>query len=201
MGIRFSCPNGHKLNVKAFLAGKRGVCPQCGARFLIPMQTESPAAENPQSVAVGQSHSVDIVSPMRSQAASGVGSPSVIIAITDIDAPPQLERDSAATAIPTASIAAAQPPIVSEPIGASPEPAYVVRRERNRRKQLAISVVLLLLVIVLAVVLIWVLRRDAGPAPGGKIAVAGPGQLHQVLTMANGDSFMSTRATPGMTLP
>jgi hypothetical protein len=36
MGIRLHCPNGHKLNVKSFLAGKRGICPECGARFDIP---------------------------------------------------------------------------------------------------------------------------------------------------------------------
>jgi len=36
MGIRIHCPNGHRLNVKAFLAGKRGVCPHCGAKFDIP---------------------------------------------------------------------------------------------------------------------------------------------------------------------
>jgi hypothetical protein len=36
MGIKFRCPQGHKLNVKSFLAGKRGVCPDCGATFRIP---------------------------------------------------------------------------------------------------------------------------------------------------------------------
>ncbi len=36
MGIRFFCPNGHKLNVKAFQAGKRGICPHCGASMDIP---------------------------------------------------------------------------------------------------------------------------------------------------------------------
>ena len=36
MGIRFYCPNGHKLNVKSYLAGKRGFCPDCGAKLLIP---------------------------------------------------------------------------------------------------------------------------------------------------------------------
>lgn len=36
MGIRFHCPNGHKLNVKSFLAGKRGICPDCGVKFYIP---------------------------------------------------------------------------------------------------------------------------------------------------------------------
>jgi len=39
MGIRFECPNGHRLNVKAFLAGKRGICPDCDARFLVPMES------------------------------------------------------------------------------------------------------------------------------------------------------------------
>ncbi len=39
MGIRFSCPNGHKLNVKAFLAGRRGICPYCGVRFTIPSES------------------------------------------------------------------------------------------------------------------------------------------------------------------
>lgn len=36
MGIKFFCPSGHKLNVKSFLAGKKGVCPHCGERFRIP---------------------------------------------------------------------------------------------------------------------------------------------------------------------
>ncbi|MDZ4659243.1 MAG: DUF4339 domain-containing protein [Bythopirellula sp.] len=36
MGIRFYCPNGHKLNVKSFLAGKRGICPDCDTKFIVP---------------------------------------------------------------------------------------------------------------------------------------------------------------------
>ena len=36
MGIRFECPNGHKLHVKSFLAGKKGLCPECGAGIVIP---------------------------------------------------------------------------------------------------------------------------------------------------------------------
>jgi hypothetical protein len=39
MGIRFYCPNGHKLNVKEHLAGKAGFCPECGARLVIPLQS------------------------------------------------------------------------------------------------------------------------------------------------------------------
>lgn len=36
MGIRCECPNGHVLNLKAQLAGQRGICPECSARFQIP---------------------------------------------------------------------------------------------------------------------------------------------------------------------
>lgn len=39
MGIRFYCPNGHKLNVKSFLAGQRGVCPRCNAKLVIPFES------------------------------------------------------------------------------------------------------------------------------------------------------------------
>ena len=41
MGIRFYCPSGHRLNVKAFLAGKRGICPQCGVKVRIPEEAET----------------------------------------------------------------------------------------------------------------------------------------------------------------
>jgi hypothetical protein len=39
MGIRFYCPNGHKLNVKEFQAGRKGICPHCGARLQIPTES------------------------------------------------------------------------------------------------------------------------------------------------------------------
>jgi len=45
MGIRFNCPNGHKLNVKSFLAGKRGICPHCGAKVLIPRESTRPSSK------------------------------------------------------------------------------------------------------------------------------------------------------------
>jgi hypothetical protein len=43
MGIKFRCPNGHKLNVKTFLAGKRGICPHCGVKVQIPEATGTAA--------------------------------------------------------------------------------------------------------------------------------------------------------------
>jgi hypothetical protein len=36
MGIKFLCPNGHKLHVKSFLSGKKAICPKCGARVTVP---------------------------------------------------------------------------------------------------------------------------------------------------------------------
>lgn len=66
MGIRFHCHACTKrLNVKGFLAGKRGICPHCGTKVEIPWQSQgkeergseesAPAAATavPQSVAVG----------------------------------------------------------------------------------------------------------------------------------------------------
>jgi hypothetical protein len=41
MGIRFYCPEcQNRLHVKSFLAGKRGVCPKCGAKVDIPTESE-----------------------------------------------------------------------------------------------------------------------------------------------------------------
>lgn len=47
MGIRFYCPNGHKLNVKEFLAGQRGICPRCGESVDIPLKsTRAPGTKD-----------------------------------------------------------------------------------------------------------------------------------------------------------
>ena len=51
MGIRFYCPNGHKLNVKTFLAGRRGICPHCGVKLIIPTEEE---AANKESLPVAR---------------------------------------------------------------------------------------------------------------------------------------------------
>ena len=41
MGIRLVCPQGHKLHVKAFLAGKRAICPHCGEKVLVPLGNDA----------------------------------------------------------------------------------------------------------------------------------------------------------------
>lgn len=174
MGIRFSCPNGHKLNVKTFLAGKRGVCPQCGAKFVIPAPAEAVPSEIPQTIGVGRSQSVEIaMAPTATHVVSPVASPSIIIPVTDTVASSfDLEVEPGHTDIPESVPAAIPPaaigdlpPIIPAPPAAPSPAADVIRRDRNRRKQIAISVVLLTLVLVLGGMLIWVLQRDAGQAP------------------------------------
>lgn len=44
MGIRFLCPNGHKLHVKSHLAGRKGVCPTCGVKIVIPQDSVASSA-------------------------------------------------------------------------------------------------------------------------------------------------------------
>jgi hypothetical protein len=60
MGIRFLCPNGHKLHVKANLAGRKGACPTCGAKVIIPEESApvqaaeaGAAVAEPQAAAPG----------------------------------------------------------------------------------------------------------------------------------------------------
>src|SRR5262245_50822769 len=177
MGIRFFCPNGHKLNVKEHLAGKRGVCPQCGAKFSIPLPTDLQAADVAQPAGVGLSQSIEIpTSPTANQpSAIPSAAPSVIIPIAEADLAPPLPVPSPARgpeatpadALP-ASILAGQSPIQPDPASTSPDAAYPLQRARGRRNQVLVSLLLLALVIVLAGVLIWVLKREPSPVPADK---------------------------------
>jgi hypothetical protein len=49
MGIRFNCPNGHKMNVKDFQAGRTGICPVCGVKMRIPHESTRPSSRQEQS--------------------------------------------------------------------------------------------------------------------------------------------------------
>lgn len=48
MGIRFHCPNGHKLNVKSFQAGRKGICPYCGTPVQIPTESTRKSGKEDQ---------------------------------------------------------------------------------------------------------------------------------------------------------
>ena len=59
MGIRFRCPNGHKLNVKSFQAGMRGICPYCGAKFTVPAESaQTPHETKDEPTQNGQQETV-----------------------------------------------------------------------------------------------------------------------------------------------
>lgn len=62
MGIKFECPNGHKLHVKSFLAGKKGLCPDCGVKLVIPggtgEQDDPSSPETGGTTAIGSTASI-----------------------------------------------------------------------------------------------------------------------------------------------
>jgi GYF domain 2 len=63
MGIKFLCPQGHKLHVKSFLKGKRAICPKCGARVVVP--SESTAGSDPtESVFIQTDDSETLEEPL-----------------------------------------------------------------------------------------------------------------------------------------
>jgi hypothetical protein len=178
MGIRFSCPNGHKLNVKDNLAGKRGICPACGAKFVIP------AAGEPTQ-AVGQLAGDASGSAQGSAAGSPSASPSIVIAVADappqsapaiapaVPAPPAVNINASQPSETTAPTAAPAPKVAPAPSAETPvlltdsnHPAaavskYTAHRMRIRRLQTTIAIALLIAVVVLGIVLIWVL--SGGP--------------------------------------
>lgn len=99
MGIRFLCPNGHKLNVKGYLAGKRGICPQCDVKFLVPTVSGGMAVEADESEEVESTPSVDNKVAQK------------------VDAPLAAEAQPAATAVvppPVPSSAAPPAPSVAD---------------------------------------------------------------------------------------
>jgi hypothetical protein len=76
MGIRFFCPKGHKLNVKEFLAGKRAICPYCGLRVLVPLESTRVSSRQKKGNAQAQSPAQGMSSlSSPSGVASGVSTP------------------------------------------------------------------------------------------------------------------------------
>jgi hypothetical protein len=171
MGIRFACPNGHKLNVKEHLAGKRGICPSCGAKFLIPAASngnDQPAETSPTSDAAP---AATFPKSDESPPSTDPGSMSVVIPVVDQPVPPtQLPMPTGQpTESPAQPSAEALSEVAIKTTPESPEPPpvsiYAVRRARNRRLQMRIALMLLIAVVALAVVLVWVLRRGPVGAP------------------------------------
>jgi hypothetical protein len=172
MGIRFSCPNGHLLNVKDHLAGKRGICPSCGAKFVIPAAADSAEAS---AVRLPAGAGVSTIAGATSQSEK----PSVAIPVEDAPAAPQAgspaaQIEVASNSVPAIPHAGTTPPSGPPPVMVTetelPESQaaaikYVAHRERVRRNRTRVAILLLVAVIVLAGVLIWILV--IGPAAVG----------------------------------
>jgi hypothetical protein len=141
MGIRFTCPNGHKLHVKEFLAGKRAICPDCGVKLVVPSATA------PSGTTAGES------------SASGFGSMSIVIPTLDAPAvppigPSEFADRTAAGVVPRN--------VILPPPDATPLVGAVAKRRRNlRRTQVLVAIVLMAIVLILMFVLVMVLTRGS----------------------------------------
>ncbi|MBU4272400.1 MAG: DUF4339 domain-containing protein [Planctomycetes bacterium] len=117
MGIRFYCPNGHKLNVKDFQAGRNGICPFCGAKMQIPLESTRPSFRRRQS----QSQEGGCEAPAASEATvDEIGSPTVAAAAPS----PDRTRTPSADSAPSA---AASPAESADPLAEAGEVVWYVR--------------------------------------------------------------------------
>ena len=137
MGIRFLCLTcGHRLNVKGFLAGKRGVCPQCGAGLGIPLESQikkdasgkgSEEASDPTDLIRSSSPVAGVAPPADPQATSDTDEPWLAMPVLtgaaaspiDVYESPTAKPESAK---PVARGAAPLPAVPVKPAGASPSP-------------------------------------------------------------------------------
>jgi hypothetical protein len=115
MGIRFYCPNGHKLNVKEFQAGRKGICPFCGAKILIPTESNRPSSKHDKQ---GHHHEVAAapVQPAVAAPSAAMATPTPIPAIVSNAGAAQpampavsVEPTSAPATAPSASTFASSP--------------------------------------------------------------------------------------------
>lgn len=83
MGIRFYCPNGHKLNVKEFQAGRRGICPYCGAKIQIPLQSTRPSTREEMQAAAAMGEAA-----LAGQGPSGIPLPGAPMAVPGVPGAP-----------------------------------------------------------------------------------------------------------------
>lgn len=124
MGIKFLCPNGHKLHVKSFLAGKRAICPQCGERVIVPAEDTSNTSD------VGTvSVEIPVLPELSAAAAAG---PDLLThgssALPPSQAPASASTSSQAPSITTNSNPASSSAApTKDPISESPSAVWYVR--------------------------------------------------------------------------
>lgn len=122
MGIRFHCPNGHKLNVKAFLAGKRGICPHCGVSFLIPTESTRPASKKHRQGKPREDDSDPEIAAVPPQPAAPMGGspagfagPSPLYPARDVTVPGETKPRGPAFSTPGQQPASVGPSFPSQP--------------------------------------------------------------------------------------
>lgn len=156
MGIRFRCQAcSNKVNVKDFLAGKRGICPKCGARFSIPEQSEpeflsapddaepmalpvpaAPVAANPTIVvSTPQQPGLPVAAPIAAATAAGH---SPLTSSAQAYAPPQYPAQQPAApyqpALPTPGFHAAPAPAgPRDPFLEAPAAQWYVRHASGQQ--------------------------------------------------------------------
>jgi hypothetical protein len=127
MGIRFFCPNGHKLNVKDFQAGRRGICPFCGAKIQIPTQSTRPSSKrteektNRRPVAATERGETTA----SSAPATNVAAPAVAVAAESVVAAYATPPGAASAQPGQAAVAGAAAPGLAGPSGEVPMAADV----------------------------------------------------------------------------
>lgn len=118
MGIRFFCPNGHKLNVKSFLAGQTGICPYCGIKVDIPLQSTRSASRKE-----GEGQDV-LAATAASSAAGTVAAPAKQPAPAAPVEQPAAPARPAGGSFPTAQPSAVDPFVPAMPVLSAPTPAF-----------------------------------------------------------------------------
>jgi hypothetical protein len=136
MGIKFHCPQGHKLNVKAFLAGKKGVCPKCGTKLRIPQASEPGLGDADDSdagkaLAGHPGNGAAVKTPVATAAAAPVmpaafAMPAARPAVSGPLPAAMTATQVAAPAMP-AMPAAMPAPAISDPIAEAPGAIWYVR--------------------------------------------------------------------------
>ncbi|HBO45708.1 MAG TPA: hypothetical protein DD670_17630 [Planctomycetaceae bacterium] len=131
MGIRVQCPNGHKLNIKATQAGKRGICPRCGIKFDIPAADEATDSNGLEETVATAPDNEPADSP-----------------------PPLVGSNGPSVEIPSITI-------VPDANRATTRATSRLPHRRSRRRTTNLVVALTVTVLFLGVVLAWILLRSA----------------------------------------
>ncbi|NIL97390.1 MAG: DUF4339 domain-containing protein [Planctomycetales bacterium] len=123
MGIRFYCPQGHKLNVKSFLAGKTGYCPHCNARVEIPLESTRQSSRIGKA-SPGSAHKEPLDDVPLAEVVT-LPRPERDLPVARLVLPPTADGpQAAATQTPSPAAAATQPaasqPATGQPVAAQP---------------------------------------------------------------------------------